>query len=89
MTTRRHTTSDPGIPSGFQDSGNVDELLGGVTLDEHVAVIQSLEVDFDDIGAGVVNPHTLTVSVTIKESLSHVSKFGGNSYRRVTARLCG
>jgi hypothetical protein len=52
-------------------------------------VIQGFEVNFDDISAGVVDPHGLTVGVTIKESLSHVSEFGGNSYRRVTARRSG
>ena len=29
-------------------SGNVDELLGGVTLNEEVTVIQGFEVNFDD-----------------------------------------
>lgn len=38
-------------------SGNVDELLGGVTLDQKVAVIQGFEVNFDDVCAGVVDPH--------------------------------
>jgi hypothetical protein len=41
----------------YLKSGNVDELLGGVTLDEKVAVIQSFEVNLDDISAGVVDPH--------------------------------
>ena len=31
--------------------------FGGVTLNEIVAVIQSFEVNFDDISAGVVDPH--------------------------------
>ncbi len=42
-------------------------------------MIQSFEVNFDDIGTGVVNPHGLSVWVTIKESLSHVSEICGNS----------
>ena len=41
----------------YLSSGNVDELLGGVTLNEKVAVIQSFEVNLDDISAGVVDPH--------------------------------
>lgn len=40
-------------------SGNVDELLGGVTLNEEVTVIQGFEVNFDDIGTGVVDPHAV------------------------------
>ena len=38
-------------------SGHVGELLGGVTLDQNVAVIQGVEVNLDDVGAGVVDPH--------------------------------
>ena len=41
----------------YLNSGNVDELLGGVTLNEIIAVIQSFEVNLDDISAGVVDPH--------------------------------
>ena len=33
------------------------ELLGGVTLDQDVPVIQGVEINFDDIGTGVVDPH--------------------------------
>jgi hypothetical protein len=71
-------------PSFYLNSGNVDELFGGVTLNEIVAVIQGFEVNFDDISAGVVDPHRESVWVTIKESLGRVSEFGGNSYQRVT-----
>ncbi|CKI27196.1 Uncharacterised protein [Mycolicibacterium smegmatis] len=35
----------------------VVKLLRGVTLDENIAVVKSLEVDLDDIGTGVVDPH--------------------------------
>ena len=41
----------------YLKSGNVDELLGGVALNEKVAVIQSFEVNLDDISARVVDPH--------------------------------
>ena len=37
----------------------VGELLRAVTLDEEVPVIEGLEVNFDDICAGVVDPHVL------------------------------
>ena len=33
------------------------ELLGGVTLHEKVTVIQGFEVNFDDVGTRVVDPH--------------------------------
>lgn len=35
----------------------VVKLLGGFTLDEDIAVVESLEVNLDDIGTGVVDPH--------------------------------
>ena len=35
----------------------VVELLGGVALDEEVAVVQGVEVNLDDISVGVVDPH--------------------------------
>lgn len=37
----------------------VVELLGGQTLDEIIAVVESLEVNLDDISTGVVDPHVL------------------------------
>ena len=51
-----HAAGPPARPFCL-GSGNVDELLGGITLHEHVAVIQSVEVNLDDIGTGVVDPH--------------------------------
>ena len=33
------------------------ELLGGVTLHEEITVIQGFEVNFDDVGTRVVDPH--------------------------------
>ena len=47
-----------GQPNRAAESGNVDELLGGVALNEEVTVIEGFEVNFDDIGTGVVDPHT-------------------------------
>ncbi len=35
------------------------ELLGGVTLDQDVPVIQGVEINLDDIGTGVVDPHDI------------------------------
>jgi hypothetical protein len=37
----------------------VVKLLGGVTLDQDIAVVESLEVNLDDISTGVVDPHVL------------------------------
>ena len=44
--------------AGVGQRRGILELLGGVTLNEEVAVIQGFEVNFDDIGTGVVDPHT-------------------------------
>ncbi len=38
---------------------NIVELLGGVALDENIAVVERLEVNLDDISTGVVDPHVL------------------------------
>jgi hypothetical protein len=35
------------------------KLLGGVTLDEDIAVVERLEINLDDISTGVVDPHVL------------------------------
>ncbi len=56
----------------------VVELLGGFTFYQHVAVVESLEVSFDDVATRVVDPHALSVWVTIKESVSHGSENVGN-----------
>jgi hypothetical protein len=40
-------------------SCEVGELLGGITLDQEVPVVQGFEVDLDDICTGVVDPHVL------------------------------
>ncbi len=37
----------------------VVELLGGQALDEKIAMVESLEVNLDDISTGVVDPHVL------------------------------
>ena len=37
----------------------VGELLGGIALDQKVPVIEGLEINFDDICIGVVDPHVL------------------------------
>ncbi len=37
----------------------VGELLGGVTLDKKIPVIEGFEVNLDDICTGVVDPHVL------------------------------
>ena len=39
--------------------GEIGELLGAVTLDEEVPVIEGFEVNLDDICTGVVDPHVL------------------------------
>lgn len=44
--------------AGVGQRRGILELLGGVTLHEEVAVVQGFEVNFDDIGTGVVDPHT-------------------------------
>lgn len=36
---------------------NIVKLLGGVALDENIAVVERLEVNLDDISTGVVDPH--------------------------------
>ena len=56
---RKARSSDEGhcpTPEGVVLS-HVLELLGGVTLNEEIAVVQGVEVNFDDIGIEVVNPH--------------------------------
>ena len=35
----------------------VVELLRGLAFHQHVAVVESLEVSFDDVGTRVVDPH--------------------------------
>lgn len=55
MEARYPAAAVSGQPTG---SGNVDELLRGVTLDQEVTVIEGFEINFDDIGTGVVDPHT-------------------------------
>jgi hypothetical protein len=35
----------------------VFELLRALTLYEHVAVVESLEISFDHVGTGVIDPH--------------------------------
>jgi hypothetical protein len=37
----------------------VGELLGGITFDQKVPVVQGFEVNLDDICTGVVDPHVL------------------------------
>jgi hypothetical protein len=53
------------------------ELLRTLTLDQNVTMVESLEISFDHVGAGVIDPHDLSVWVTIKESLSDDSENGG------------
>ncbi len=48
-----------GLTCGVRPLSEVGELLGGVTLDQEVPVVQGLEVNFDDICTGVVDPHVL------------------------------
>jgi len=40
-------------------SGEVGELLGAVTFDQEVPVVEGFEVNLDDICTGVVDPHVL------------------------------
>ena len=35
------------------------KLLRGISLDQDIAVVESFEVNLDDIGTGVVDPHVL------------------------------
>ena len=35
----------------------VFELLRALTLDEHIAVVEGLEISFDHVGTGVIDPH--------------------------------
>jgi hypothetical protein len=35
----------------------VFELLGALTFDQHVTVIEGLEISFDYVGTGVIDPH--------------------------------
>ena len=44
--------------------GEVRELLGGITLDQDVPVVEGVEINFDDIGTGVVDPH-------VNEAIGH------------------
>ena len=56
---RRARFNDEGhcpTPKGVGLS-HVLELLGGIALNEEVTVVQGVEVNFDDIGIEVVNPH--------------------------------
>ena len=44
-------------------------------------MVKRVEVDFDDVCAGVVDPHTDDRMGHLGESLSHVSEYGGNISR--------
>lgn len=46
-----------GEPAESDSLGEVGELLGRVTLDQDVPVVQGIEIYFDDICVGVVDPH--------------------------------
>jgi len=35
----------------------VFELLRALTLYKHIAVVESLEISFDHVGTGVIDPH--------------------------------
>jgi hypothetical protein len=35
----------------------VFELLRALTLDQEITVVESLEIDFDHVGTGVIDPH--------------------------------
>ena len=37
----------------------VVELLRALTLDQDVAVVESLEINFDYVGTGVIDPHVV------------------------------
>jgi hypothetical protein len=37
----------------------VFELLRALTLDQHIAVVESLEISFDHVGTGVIDPHEI------------------------------
>ena len=39
--------------------GEIRELLGSHSLDEEVPVVQGLEVNLDDVGVALVDPHVL------------------------------
>jgi hypothetical protein len=58
----------------------VFELLRALTLYQHIAVVESLEISFDHVGTGVIDPHEMSVWATFKESLSHDSENRGNCY---------
>jgi len=36
---------------------SVVQLLRGIALHEHISVVEGVEVNLDDVGAGVVDPH--------------------------------
>jgi hypothetical protein len=37
----------------------VFELLRALTLYQHIAVVESLEISFDYVGTGVIDPHVV------------------------------
>lgn len=48
----------PNLPGRLAgDRMPVFELLRGVTLHKHIAVVEGVEVNLDDISVGVVDPH--------------------------------
>lgn len=61
----------------------VFELLGGVALYQHVAVVESLEVSLDDVALESSIHMTASLKAAIKELVSHDSENSGNSYRSV------
>ena len=56
------------------------ELLRALTLDQEIAVVESLEINFDHVSTGVIDPHEVSLWATFKESLSHDSENRGNCY---------
>ena len=52
------TPPDGPRQASLSDCGSeIWELLGGVTLDQDVPVVEGVEINLDDIGTGVVDPH--------------------------------
>jgi len=43
----------------YTASAKIRELLGSHSLDEEVPVVQGLEVNLDDVGVALVDPHVL------------------------------
>ncbi len=56
---RRSVEQAGGDPLPSDRLSEVGELLGAVTFDQVVPVVEGFEVHLDDICAGVVDPHVL------------------------------